>query len=183
MNSKKKQTGMGIVEVLVALVVVSFGVLGMASMQLTGMKHSSGGYSRSKALLFAQNMTTRMRINTAVKQTFDYDNFDSDSISCNAPPMPYCQARPGVSGTAAECTPPEMANFDLYTVACGDVGSSGAEDGVIGTLPDGRLTVECLGSPCTADSAYQVSVTWSEGRLRSDDDTPDIKRVQVRLRP
>jgi len=33
----KRQQGVGIVEVLVALVVVSLGVLGMASLQLTGM--------------------------------------------------------------------------------------------------------------------------------------------------
>ena len=61
----RSQRGLGIIEVLVALVVVSFGVLGMASLQLTGMKHSSSGFNRSKALLFAENMATRMRINDA----------------------------------------------------------------------------------------------------------------------
>ena len=37
-NYTRKQQGVGIIEVLIALVVVSLGVLGMASLQLTGIK-------------------------------------------------------------------------------------------------------------------------------------------------
>ena len=50
---KKHQRGVGIIEVLVALVVVSLGVLGMANLQLTGIKHSNSGYNRAKALMVA----------------------------------------------------------------------------------------------------------------------------------
>jgi len=56
--------GVGILEILVALVVVSIGVLGVAGLQLTGMKHSAGGYNRFKATLFAENLAARMRTNT-----------------------------------------------------------------------------------------------------------------------
>ena len=55
------ERGLGLIEVLIALVIVSFGVLGMAGLQLTGMKHSAGGLERSKALLFAENIAARMR--------------------------------------------------------------------------------------------------------------------------
>ena len=63
-GSAGRQSGVGIIEVLIALVVVSLGVLGMASLQLTGMKHSSSGYNRSMAVLFAENMASRMRAQT-----------------------------------------------------------------------------------------------------------------------
>lgn len=173
-HSQPRQSGLGIVEVLVALVVVSVGVLGMASLQLTGMKHSSGGFNRSKALLYAQSMATRIRINEAGVD--HYAAFDSSNgVTCNTPPVPYCQARKGVAVTPS-CTPEEMATFDMFSVACGDVGSNGAEKGVVGTLPNGALTI-------AKDTAYQVTVSWSEGRSRTDSDELIMRRVQMRLKP
>ncbi len=178
-----KSKGVGLVEVLVALVVVSFGVLGMASLQLTGMKHSSGGFNRSKALLYAQSMATRIRLNPVAVNTFAYNAFDSDKENCAALPAPYCQARSGIAGTQS-CTPDELATFDLYSVSCGDGGSGGGADkGVRGTLPNGKLTVDCVVQPCTADSTYQVMITWSDGRSRTNNDELVTRRVQVRLKP
>lgn len=184
LRRQRKQSGLGIIEVLVALVVVSFGVLGMASLQLTGMKHSSGGFNRSKALLFAQSMATRIRVNNAVVVAggAEYKNFDSTTnVNCGAPPVPYCQARKNV-GTTPACTPSELAVFDLYSVSCGDLGSKGADTGVIGSLPNGSLTVDCA-DPCSPGSTYEVTVNWTEGRSRTDTDELVTKRVQVKLRP
>jgi len=187
--SRRGQNGLGIIEVLVALVVVSFGVLGMASLQLTGMKHSAGGFNRSKAMLYAQSMATRIRLNPVVVSTpdaankFAYDAFDSKDVNCAVLPVPYCQARNGVANTQS-CSPQELADFDLYSVSCGDGGTNGGSDkGVEGTLPNGKLTINCVALPCTADSAYEVMVTWSEGRSRTQSDQLVTKRVQVRLKP
>jgi len=186
LKRRRNQKGLGLIEVLVALVVVSFGVLGMASLQLTGMKHSSGGFNRSKALLYAQSMATRIRLNPVAVELADpltgYAGYDSASENCGTAPVPYCQARPGAPNPPM-CSPTELANFDLFTVACGDIGSNGAEKGVIGSLPNGALTVNCLGSTCTGDSAYNVTITWTEGRSRTVADELITKRVQVRLRP
>ena len=181
-RTPRRQSGLGIIEVLVALVVVSFGVLGMASLQLTGMKHSSGGFNRSKALLFAQSMSTRIRINQIAADAGEYAGFDSASVNCNVPPAPYCQTRPGGGATDA-CAPDELATFDEFSVSCGDVGTGGAEKGVIGSLPNGSLTVTCLDTPCGTDSVYQVTVSWSEGRSRTVADELVTRRVQVRLKP
>jgi len=183
-KNNRTQSGMGIVEVLVALVVVSFGVLGMASLQLTGMKHSSGGFNRSQALLYAQNMATHIRLNQDAvndETSLEYAGFDSTGFNCDLKPAPYCQATP--DSAAEDCTFSELADFDKYTVACGDVGSGGADKGVIGTLPNGTLTITCLGASCTTDSAYQITVSWTEGRSRSDTNELVTRRVQVRLRP
>ncbi len=180
--SRTRQGGVGIIEVLVALVVVSFGVLGMASLQLTGMKHSSGGFNRSKALLFAQSAATRIRLNTQGVIDADYAGFDSAAVDCNIPPPTYCQARKGVSATPS-CSTTELAAFDMFTVSCGDLGDQGANKGVIGTLPNGQLTVSCMDLNCPAGSTYQISVTWTEGRARTNADEMVSRRVQVRLKP
>ena len=184
-RKRYQQRGVGLIEVLVALVVVSFGVLGMASLQLTGMKQSSGGFNRSKASLYAQNMATRIRINTEAVTAGAYNALDSDNagnVDCSAPPVPYCQARPG-GGAVPSCTAAEMATFDFHAVACGDLGTDGADKGVLGTLPNGRLQVFCADPACPPNPAFEVSVTWTEGRSRTDSDEMITKSVKVRLRP
>lgn len=179
-----RQQGVGIVEVLVALVVVSLGVLGMASLQLTGMQHSSGGYNRSKALLYAEDIATRMRTNrTAIdEKTFD-GNTSGDN--CALRPAPYCQA--SIAGAAQSCDFAELASFDLFSVSCGDWGPDGAVDGVAGSLPNGQLTVECNAadtSTCEATSNYTITVSWTEGqRVTSDMDDTITRRVQMRMKP
>ncbi len=179
---KKTQRGVGIVEVLVALVVVSLGVLGMASLQLTGMQHSTGSYNRSKALLYAENMATRMRTNRAAIDAFLFDNFDSSGGSCAARPAPYCQA--SSSGPAQACDAAELAAFDTFSISCGDWGNGGAEDGVVGSLPNGQLTINCDADPCLPSSTYTINVSWTEGqRVTSDMNDTVTRRVQMRMRP
>ncbi|MEE9333249.1 MAG: type IV pilus modification protein PilV [Granulosicoccaceae bacterium] len=189
-NSVKRhadQRGIGIIEILVALVVVSFGVLGMASLQLTGMKHSTGGFNRSKALMFAESIATRMRINSVGVENAYYGDFNSDlSLSCGTNPK-ICQATPG-NPNPQLCTTQELAAFDLFTVACGDIdGSSNAREGVTTALPGGQISVACenniLGI-CGPKSTHIITVSWQEGSGASDDKT-DVqnKLVQVRLQP
>lgn len=182
----RRQSGVGLIEVLIALVVVSIGVLGMASLQLTGMKHSSGSFNRAKALLYAQSMATRIRLNPVSvsghgTDDYDYANFDSTGFSCAVPPVPYCQAREGQ--ITPSCTPKQLAAVDLFSVACGELGPGGAEKGVIGTLPNGTLTVDCVGGACNGSSSYNVTVSWTEGRSRTETDELITRRVQVRLKP
>lgn len=185
-----RQSGLGLIEVLVALVVVSFGVLGMAGLQLTGMKHSSGGFNRSKALLFAENMAVRMRVNGPGVAAGAYDDFDTADWggNCAVRPDPYCQASVAAGGTvvaAERCGTAELAAFDLWSVACGDwgvdSGGAAAGEGVVDALPEGRLQVVCDALPCTT---YTITVGWNEGSTVSDDpDAVDARRVQMRLRP
>jgi type IV pilus assembly protein PilV len=188
MNKRQRihahQRGLGIIEVLVALVVVSFGVLGMASLQLTGMKHSTSGYNRSQALLFAENMATRIRINSPGVENSHYAGFDSSSTAsfCGAAPVNYCQANP--AGVAVvKCDAEQLATFDLFSVACGDVGSGGAEKGVNGSLPGGKLEVGCGNPVCSELSVYTITVTWTEGKTASESDQIVPRRVQMRVRP
>lgn len=189
-NSFKKhadQRGVGIIEVLVALVVVSFGVLGMASLQLTGMQHSTGGFNRSKALMFTENVSARMRINSDGVKNAYYGNFDSSvGLGCGTNPK-ICQATPS-NLNPESCSVEELAQFDLFSVACGDIdGASNAREGVTTALPGGRITVSCESATpgvCDVDSTHIINVSWQEGSGPSDDKT-DVhnKFVQVRLQP
>lgn len=179
-----RQAGVGLIEVLVALVIVSLGVLGMAGLQLTGMKHSTNGFNRAKALILTENMATRMRINTSGVLNGAYAEFDSsaDANLCQVKPVPYCQASRGVD--AQICSVDELAAFDLFSVACGDWGPEGATAGVRGMLPDGaKLEVICDDAPCAATSTYTLSVSWPENQTATSAAAAVSKRVQMRLRP
>ena len=184
-----RERGLGLLEVLVALVVVSFGVLGMAGLQLTGMKHSSGGFNRTRALLLAENMATRLRINTPDEALAEvhavYDGFDSGEDAgafCAVPPRPYCQA--SAAGPASRCAPAELAAFDLWSVACGDRGDDAAGSRIDEALPSGRLAVSCDTSPCRVDSTWTIAVEWREGSgVSADPDDVETRSVRMRLRP
>ena len=184
-SARRKNAGIGIIEVLVALVVVSFGVLGMASLQLTGMKHSSSGYNRSIAVLYAENLATRMRSNQLAVENLDYAGFDSDdgSLNCAAKPIPYCQATKNAA--AQVCNSAEMAAFDLFSIACGTWTSANiAEGGVVDSLNSGSLVVNCLdGAACDDTSNYSIRISWDEGRSKGDLEGVDSKLVEVRFKP
>jgi len=181
--SASGQQGVGIIEVLIALVVVSLGVLGMASLQLTGMKHSSSGYNRSMAVLFAENLATRMRSNPDSVIQGHYAGYDSNTgADCTVAPATMCQA--SYLNPAAECNAQEMAQFDLFSIACGSLGTSGApEDGITDLLNGGRLQVACNDSPCENNSNYTLTITWNEGRTTTNDEAQDLKTVQLRFNP
>lgn len=169
---------------LVAMIVVSFGVLGMAGLQLTGMKHSTNSFNRSTALMHVENMATRMRINRTGVLTQAYAGFDSSATAnfCSVKPSPYCQASKGNS--AEVCTVGELAAFDMYSVACGDWGTSASNAGVNGMLPAGaKLEIVCDDTTCVDTSTYTLSVSWPERKTASSEDAPETRRVQIRLRP
>ena len=182
-DSRRHMSGVGIIEVLIALVLVSFGVLGMAGLQLTGMKQSSGGYNRAKATLYAENLAARMRSNLDGVEAFAYSSYDSATTNCAAKPNPYCQTN---KTTAAQsCSSAQMAAFDLFSIACGNWSSAGkAEDGVSSSLANGRLQVSCDDTPCELNSNYTVVISWDENMGHDGTETTaSAKRVQVRFNP
>ena len=180
---KHFEAGLGIVEVLLALVIMSLGVLGMASLQLTGIKHSASGYNRLSAVVLAENITSRMRSNPVAIENGDYADFDSSvSDICSQVPEKFCQISFGEA--ASVCTPQEMATFDLYSVACGTINTDGSpQDGLADLLSEGRLQVSCDDSPCEENSTYTLTISWNEARTTEKTDAQDVKTVQMRFDP
>ncbi len=62
-NVKKKEEGFTLLEVLVAVLVFSFGLLGIAGMMTISVRNNHNGYLRSQANFLAENMMDRMRAN------------------------------------------------------------------------------------------------------------------------
>lgn len=67
------QTGVTLIEVLAALVIISIGLLGIASLQANSLKLNHSAYLRSQATELAYEMVERMRANRDQARLGNYD--------------------------------------------------------------------------------------------------------------
>ena len=65
----RNQSGSGLIEVLVAMVILSLGVLGAASYISSSMRNSHSSYVRSHATSLAGDIIDRMRANRATAES------------------------------------------------------------------------------------------------------------------
>ena len=72
-----RQSGLTIIEALVALVVISVGLLGIAGLQLVSMKQNSSALQHSHAVWAGYSMADRIRSNNV--SFADYPGIDTDS--------------------------------------------------------------------------------------------------------
>jgi len=72
--------GVTLIEILVALVVIAFGMLGLGGLMATGVKVNHGAYLRSQAVNMAYDIADRMRANRAEALTGVYEiGLDEDT--------------------------------------------------------------------------------------------------------
>lgn len=72
MKSSHKQSGISLIEILVSIVIVCFGLLGVAGLLTTGIKSTQGSQFRTQASFMAHDMAERMRINRQAALNGDY---------------------------------------------------------------------------------------------------------------
>jgi len=83
--AKKRCQGLTLVEILVALVVLSVGLLGLAAMQTTSVKFTTSAYQRTQATALAYDLIDRMRGNRLAALNNDYNvAFQSPVPACGA---------------------------------------------------------------------------------------------------
>jgi len=73
MSSVNKNKGITLVEVMVALVVLTIGLLGLASLQANSLRFNDGALTRTEVTQLAYDITDRMRANRAGALAGDYN--------------------------------------------------------------------------------------------------------------
>jgi type IV pilus assembly protein PilV len=138
MKSLQSSSGFTLVEALVALVVLSVGMLGMASLYVVTLQSGGTAIYRTQAVNLAADMADRIRANrTATTAVNNGYGAAGSSQSC--------------TGTT-DCTPANMAADDLYTWGLT----------VAKQLPGGTGTVTVLGDPTVPPVNYQIQLSWTE---------------------
>lgn len=153
---KHNQLGMTLIEVLVTLLMVSIGLLGLASLQATSIKENMDTSKRSQGLWMVDELASRMRANPAGLATGYTTAGDVATLCAGAPKM--CSDSFGGSA-AGNCTANEMARYDVWEVICGhDNGQviSGANDNIRIT----NYTIACDAAPCSTDSSFSIRIDW-----------------------
>jgi type IV pilus assembly protein PilV len=63
-----KQKGFSMIEVMVTILIVSFGLLGIAGIIVNSLKHNQGAYTRTQASILANDIIGRMRANRRIAE-------------------------------------------------------------------------------------------------------------------
>ncbi len=175
---KTSQQGITLLESLVALMVLSIGLLGTAHLMATGIKQSNNSFARTQATYLAENIAERMRANPEAIANMNYDGFDSSNVDC-ATTVTSCEG-----SSPASCTFAQLATFDTFQASCGQGGSAMGSNGVKALLTNGQLTIACNDAVCTDRSTYTIQASWSETELKSDNtDETKVKSVQHVILP
>lgn len=73
MATTNRTGGFTLLEVLVAMVVLSIGLLGLSGLQTTGLRNNHSAFLRSQATLVTTDIIDRMRANRTAAFNGDYD--------------------------------------------------------------------------------------------------------------
>lgn len=162
---RARQSGIGLIEVLLAVIIMSIGFLAAARMQIEGMSASQNAYALSQAKLMVQDMSERMRAN---RQGLAAGNYTNLSTAANT-------AAPGCLTSGTACTPAQRAQGDAY--AWRELLHPSAA-GATPLLPsaDG---ITASGSVTFVDDTYVVTATWAE-RVGGE---PESRSYSVRVVP
>ena len=145
----QRERGIGVVEVLVAVLLLSFGFLAAARMQVQSLRFSQTASHRSQAFFMATDMIDRMRSNTAGAVGGAYDGLETSAST----------ADPGCGERACDGT--EIARQDLHDWS-GRLHADEANAEFVPALPS-ATGIPAVGTvDRVADGVYRVTVRWAE---------------------
>ena len=133
-----KQQGFTLLEVLIALLVLSIGLLGLAALQTTGLRSNEMASMRTTSTMLAYDISDRMRANPQGVLDGDYV-IDSGPVSGTP-----------TDCTSNDCTTAQLALYDLDQWK-----------DAVATLPGGLGDItQTAGPPLT----HTITVRWDENR-------------------
>ncbi|WP_171194820.1 type IV pilus modification protein PilV [Acinetobacter sp. A47] len=101
------QRGIGLVEILVALLVLAIGVLGFVTLQYRSLEASAESTSRVQAVTLARDLAERIRVNR--------NSFSVYQAELSDPVKQKTAAKTCIGATV--CTDKELADFDIAQVS------------------------------------------------------------------
>jgi len=132
-----RQHGFTLLEVLIAVVVLSIGLLGLAGLQASGLAQNNTAYQRTQATLLAYDMLDRMRANYDGVRLGYYNDIEAGSAS-----DPGC--------ISSGCTVQQLSAYDINSWS----------QLLTLRLPSGYGTVTGSG----LNSTFEITVMWDQDR-------------------
>ncbi|GAC14421.1 type IV pilus modification protein PilV [Aliiglaciecola lipolytica] len=166
-----RQHGVGMIEVLVTLFILSIGILGVASLQFISSFSNSDALNRSQSVMVAQQLSERLRASARMSligdglvvdpNYFNTDVYNFNNLSCNSSATDYncfCLTRPAAIPNCAggQCSASQFAVYDGYEASCSAVSSN----------PTVKLNVTCQDNnvldaeACSTGSRVSILLSW-----------------------
>lgn len=143
MAALRKVSGFTLLEVLIALLVLSIGLLGLAALQTFSLRLNHQAYERTQATLLMDEIVDRIRANPEGKNAGAFDNVGTGWSGS----YPNCATTNCTTGSA-------LANYDIAmwrsAIAAPGVLASGV----------GTITRQAPNSPF-----FNITVSWREHDL------------------
>lgn len=172
-----KHKGYTLIEVLVALLVISLGLLGMASLQVAGLKQNQNAYIRSQVLISAQDIVGRMRANKT--GVLDGDYFEAVSETPIEEFKKDCEE---------DCSAAKLASYDLNNWKYHlqeEVGGGGCITRALEAKnSDQKDLVSDLSEYCTDSNDLSkpivVYIWWNDSRYKNKEESKSSKQnIQI----
>lgn len=182
-ESRVHQTGVGLIEVLVALLILAIGLLGIAGLQTAAVQTNYLAYQYTMAARLAENLAENMRANRVGLLNNDY------TLAFGAEP-----ADPGsdCGAASADCSPAELAAWQLADwygmLASPEEAYENSAVSLAEALPSARGSVTCA-APCTDRSLRVITVYWDAERTGvsgdgcDPDDPDDLQCLRLGVNP
>ena len=154
------ERGFSLIEVLIALLVLSIGLLGIAGLQTYSLKFNHQSYERTQATILISEMFEKILANPTAAAT---GTFISPLASTSTSYASY-------GGCPAACaTPAELATYELF------LWKSALENPKV--LAQGQGSIARVVDPTYADAQlFDINVRWMENDLQM------TQSMQVRIK-
>jgi type IV pilus assembly protein PilV len=144
--ARKSLRGFSMVEVLVALVVLSVGMLGIAGLYVITLRSGGSAIARTHAVNLANDIADRIRANRLAIAS--YNTTGGATIQSNS-----------CVGGGAICTRAQMAGEDLFVWRTQITAAlPGASTGTVAVTPGLAVNAQGMRSPST----YTITITWAD---------------------
>jgi len=149
LRRNKRQHGIGLIEVLIALVVLSVGFLAAATIQISSMRSNQQSGLEAQALVLIGDMMDRMSANRAGVDAGLYNNKSTSTLTA-----PTC--------LSTSCTPAEVAAVDLFEWSANfeSLRSDSNFKPLMPSASNGDPAVGTISNPTAG--LYTLSVTWKQ---------------------
>lgn len=143
------QRGVGLIEILVAVLILSLGLLGMAGLQANALKANQGSYTRSQAVMLSYYILDAMRA--------DRGNAVGLSYNMAATCLPGAITTPDLAGNTRR---------DWLTSLRDNLGNANTTCGAIACDADGNCTVTITWDDSRAAGGTGQTIQTFETRSR-----------------
>ena len=142
------ERGFTIVEVLVALIVMSVGIVGIGALQIQARRANYDGIQHATATRLADALIERMRANPMQLTIYTDGGLGRTITSTPLDPV----------DCSASCNTSQMAAFDLYVWQRSLLGQAEQRSG---TFTAGLVSpTVCVSGPAGGSGTYQVALAW-----------------------